>query len=76
MIRINQVKLHTEHTRQELIKKIASLLRVAQKDILHVEIIRQSIDARKKPDIYAIFSVNALLSAKDGQAVSYSSFLL
>ena len=53
MIRINQVKLNTEHSKEQLHKKIASMLRVSPKDILEVEIIRQSIDARKKPEIFA-----------------------
>lgn len=52
MIRFNQIKMHTEHTEEQLIKKIASLLHVSVNDIIKLTIVRQSIDARKKPDIF------------------------
>ena len=61
MIRINQVKLPVANNidaeklmvqHKELLRKKASaVLRVPEKDIRKVEILRQSIDARKKPEI-------------------------
>ena len=76
-IRVNSIKLKPEKAfltegmpDKELLKKEAAIaMKLSEKQILDFEIVRYSIDARKKPDIYAIFSVNALLSAKDGQAV-------
>lgn len=58
MIRINQVKIHTEHTREQLAKKAAELLRIPVKDIKRIEIVRQSIDARKKPEIYYSYTLD------------------
>lgn len=52
MIRINQVKIKTEHTMEQLQKKAAELLRVPVQDIKQLHIVRQSIDARKKPEIF------------------------
>lgn len=58
MIRINQVKIHTEHTMEQLAKKAAELLRIPVKDIKGIEIVRQSIDARKKPEIYYSYTLD------------------
>ena len=66
MIRINQIKvLHDESKSYDydsiytLMKsKSLKILRIAEKNIEKIEIIRHSIDARKKPEIYHIFMVN------------------
>ena len=65
MIRINQVKLGTEHTQEQLYKKVATLLRVSPKDILEVIIVRQSIDARKKPEIFYSYVVDVKVKQED-----------
>ncbi|MBD5444804.1 MAG: FAD-dependent oxidoreductase, partial [Lachnospiraceae bacterium] len=58
MIRINQIKLHISHTDKELIKKAAGLLGVGQDKILSCKIVKKSIDARKKPEIYFIYTID------------------
>lgn len=58
MIRINQVKLPVGHTEEELYKKITSMLRISHEDIIELNIIRKSIDARKKPDNYYNYIVD------------------
>ncbi len=58
MIRIGQMKLDPDHSQSDLIEKIAKTLRISEKDILHYEIKKQSIDARKKPDIKYIYTVD------------------
>lgn len=58
MIRITQVKIHTEHTEEQLQKKAADILRIPVKDILQMNIVRQSVDARKKPDIFYIYTLD------------------
>lgn len=56
MIRINQIKLPLEHNEEDLKNKIASILKT-KKEFLY-KIIKKSIDARKKPEIYWVYSVN------------------
>lgn len=51
MIRISQLKLPITHTPQELQKKAAEQLNIAEKDLLKVHVVRQSVDARKKKEI-------------------------
>ncbi len=58
MIRVNQIKIHTDHTVEQLQKKVADMLRIPVKDIRRMDIVRQSIDARKKPDIYYTYTVD------------------
>ena len=61
MIRINQIKIPYQQQKQEydiLHRKIAKLLRINDGEIVDFEIVRRSIDAREKPDIYNVYSVD------------------
>lgn len=60
MIRINQIKLPADcgDEEQALQKKAAKLLRVEASAILSLSIFRKSIDARKKPDIFMVYTVD------------------
>ena len=51
MLRIDQLKIPIGHSQGDLKKKTAQLLKIGTSDILEVRILRQSIDARKKPRI-------------------------
>jgi uncharacterized FAD-dependent dehydrogenase len=57
MIQIEQLKMKPGHTTQELRTKAASVLGLPLSAIKQFEIIRRSIDARKKPDIFFIYTV-------------------
>ena len=67
MLKVTGIKLHINHTDEDLLKKIADELKVRLKDIKEYKIIRKSIDARKGQVKY-IYSVNVLV------IVSSSSF--
>ncbi|TCL59876.1 hypothetical protein EDD76_10365 [Kineothrix alysoides] len=64
MIRINQLKLSPGHTEGELRDKIKRTLRLPEGESFHYEIVRQSIDARKKPDIYYSYTVDVGLQGE------------
>lgn len=51
MIRLQQVKLPVTHTRKELERAIEKTLHVAPEQIKSYEIIKQSLDARKKAEL-------------------------
>ncbi len=57
MIRISQLKLPVEHTQEALLKKAAKTLRVAPEAIRELTIVKQSLDARKKPELYYSYTV-------------------
>lgn len=57
MILINQLKMPVAHKPEELHKKIATVLKVKEQEIKSVLILRRSVDARKKPQLFYIYSV-------------------
>lgn len=56
MLRINQLKLPVEHTKDDLLKKVKQLLRCRENP--EVTIVKRSIDARKKPELYFNYILN------------------
>ena len=58
MIRITQLKLPVEHSPEALKKKAAKLLRIVPEEIEKVVICRQSLDARKKPELFYSYTVD------------------
>ena len=65
MIRITQLKLPVGHDRKELWKKAARMLRVSPKELLSLDIRRQSLDARKKPELFYIYTVDVKLASSE-----------
>ena len=62
MIRISQLKLLPNHTEKDLEHAVQKALRLSTGQKFSWEIIRQSIDARKKPDIYYVYTVDVSLA--------------
>ena len=60
MIRINQLKLPITHTFSDLNKKAAKTLRIGELQIKELQIIRQSLDARHKKDLFFVYTVDVL----------------
>ena len=58
MIRINQIKLPIEHSKAQLEQKIHKILKLAPGQLKSVQIVKRSIDARKKPMLQYVYSVN------------------
>lgn len=71
-LRVHSIKLKPEKAfisegkpnRLLLKREAAKILKAAEKDISEIEIIKCSIDARKKPDIYVLFSLHVVLDEK------------
>ena len=59
MLRVSQINLHPGHTPEELEKKLLKTLSVKKSDLLGWRIEKQSIDARKKPDVFFSYTVDA-----------------
>lgn len=64
MIRINQLKLNIAHTQSDLERKILKTLHMKKEYLQGYKIRRQSIDARKKPDLYYVYSVDVLVKVR------------
>ncbi len=69
MIRIQQIKLAADckDERAALLKKAAKLLRMEPAAIQSLSLVKRSIDARKKPDICRVYTVDVKVA--DEQAV-------
>ena len=65
MIRINQIKVMPKHTQEDILKKAARILRIAPDKIQEMQIVKKSIDARKKPDIYIVYTVDVKTASQD-----------
>ena len=63
MIRISQLKLFYQHDVNAVKKKAAKILGISEREIKSVEIVRQSIDARKRPEIYYVYTVDVKVSS-------------
>lgn len=59
MLRIFEIKLPFDHRDDDLPAAIANALRVPIRDLLSWEIRRQAVDARKKPAVRIIYTVDA-----------------
>ncbi len=55
MIRIQQLKIHYQHTEEALRKKVCHLLHIKEEELLSYHIVRQSLDARKKPELFYVY---------------------
>ena len=69
MIRINQLKLPVGHTKADMKKKAAKMMRIPEDKILSLVPVRQSLDARKKNELLYIYSLNATVSGKEGAVI-------
>lgn len=59
MIQIQQLKLPITHNRQDLREKVCKTLKISREQLLSTEIVRQSIDARKKEEISYVYTILA-----------------
>lgn len=68
MIRITQLTLPVDGSIEELKKKAARQLGIQVDDMLRFEIVRQSIDARKKTQLLAVYTVD-LETEREGELI-------
>lgn len=65
MIRLNQITLPVNHTNEALIQKCYKVLNVSKEDVISLQIVKRSVDARKKPDIVYSYSVDVSCRNED-----------
>ena len=61
MIQIQQIKLRPDHTREDLERKIRMELGLKDSQPLQYRILRQSVDAHKRPDLFLVYTVELSL---------------
>ncbi len=67
MIRIREIAMPPEHHVEQLSYEAAKLLRISNLKILRCTIVRRSVDARKKPDVRIVYTVDVAVSGNENR---------
>lgn len=65
MIRLRDIALPPEHNAHQLQFEAAKMLRISHSKIRKLTIVRRSIDARKKPDVKIIYTVDVAVEGSE-----------
>ncbi len=65
MIRLTQLKMKINHTEAMLYGRIGEILHISPDDIFLVSYVRRSVDARKKPDLYYIYTLDVVVAREE-----------
>lgn len=60
-IRVSQVKVPLQHTVEDVVKKACKKIRIEQSEVTGYELVKKSIDARKKESLQYIYSIDLVL---------------
>lgn len=63
MILLREIKIRPGAGKDQLIKKAAQALRCKPEQIAELKLLRESVDARKKPDIWLVYELGVRLNA-------------
>lgn len=63
MIQISNIKLKVPHTEEALKEKALKQLHIRPQELLSMQIMKRSLDARRKPELYYVYTI--LLSVKN-----------
>jgi len=72
MIRIREISVPPEHNVAQLSYEAARLLKVSNSKIRRVRIVRRSVDARKKPDVRIVYTVDVAVDGNEGKILKQS----
>ena len=72
MIRIRDISLPPEHDANQLIYEASRLLRISASKIRGLSLVRRSIDARKKPDVKIIYTVDVAVDGSENKILKSS----
>ena len=72
MIRIREIALPPEHNVAQLHYEAARLLRVSNSKVRKLKIVRRSVDARKKPDVKIMYTVDVTVEGNEAKILRQS----
>ena len=72
MIRIREISLPPEHSVHQLPYEAARLLKVQNSKIRGIRLVRRSVDARKKPDVRIIYTVDVQVDGNEQKILRQS----
>ena len=65
MIRIRDIALPPEHNAHQLRFEAAQLLKISNSKVRQVNIVRRSVDARKKPDVKIMYTIDVAVEGNE-----------
>ena len=72
MIRIRDIQLPPEHNAHQLTFEAAKLLKVSNSKIRKLRLVRRSIDARKKPDVKLVYTIDVAVDGNENKILKQS----
>ena len=72
MIRIRDISLPPEHDANQLVYEASRLLRISASKIRGLSLVRRSVDARKKPDVRIIYTVDVAVDGSEKKILKAS----
>ena len=72
MIRIREISMMPEHDVNQLGYEAARALRISNSKIRRLRIVRRSIDARKKPDVRVVYTVDVQIDGNENKILKQS----
>ena len=72
MIRLRDISLPPEHNAHQLQFEAAQMLRVSNSKIRQLRIVRRSVDARKKPDVRVIYTIDVAVDGNEKKVLKMS----
>ena len=72
MIRIREIAMPPEHNVAQLSYEAAQLLRVSPSKVRGVKIVKRSVDARKKPDVKIVYTIDVKVEGNEGKILKQS----
>ncbi len=73
MIRIREIALPPEHNVAQLGYEAAKLLKLSNSKVRQVKIIRRSVDARKKPDVKIVYTIDVTVDGNENKILRQSA---
>ncbi len=73
MIRLRDISLPPEHSVSQLQFEAARLLRLSPSKIREIKIVRRSVDARKKPDVKIIYTLDVTVEGSEAKLLKHAA---
>ena len=72
MIRIREISMPPEHNVAQLSFEAARLLKISASKVRRMKLVRRSVDARKKPDVRIVYTVDVSVDGNENKILKQS----
>ena len=73
MIRIREISMPPEHNVAQLSYEAARMLKISTSRIRSVRLVKRSVDARKKPDVRIVYTIDVQVDGNEGKVLKQSA---